>query len=50
MDVKDILSGLEALEQRARIAERKINYSSQLDRLERRVRELEQKLNEGGII
>lgn len=37
----ELISALHALEERARLAERKIEYSSQLERLERRVKELE---------
>lgn len=45
MEGKDLVSALKALEERAQLAERKIEYSSQLERLERRVKELEEKLN-----
>jgi chromosome segregation ATPase len=41
MEGKDLVSALKALEERAQLAERKIEYSSQLERLERRVKELE---------
>ena len=42
MSNEEIISGLEALLEQAKIAERKINYSSQVERLERRVKELEE--------
>jgi len=41
MTNEELISALKALEERARLAERKIEYSSQLERLERRVKELE---------
>lgn len=46
MTNEELISALKALEERARLAERKIEYSSQLERLERRVKELEERLNE----
>lgn len=45
MDKKELLSALEALLEEAKIAERKIEYSSQLERLERRVKILEERLD-----
>lgn len=45
MTDKEVISALHALEERARLAERKINYSSQLYRLEQRVKELEERLD-----
>ena len=42
MSNEEIISGLEALLEQAKIAERKISYSSQVERLERRVKELEE--------
>lgn len=45
MNSKELISALEALVEEAKIAERKINYSSQLLRLERRVKELEERLD-----
>lgn len=41
MTNQELISALQALEERARLAERKVEYSSQLERLERRVKELE---------
>lgn len=45
MNNNEIISALEALVEEAKLAERKINYSSQLLRLEKRVKELEERLN-----
>jgi hypothetical protein len=44
MNSKELISALEALVEEAKIAERKINYSSQLLRLEKRVKELEKRI------
>jgi chromosome segregation ATPase len=41
MTGEELVSAIKALEERAQLAERKIEYSSQLERLERRVKELE---------
>ena len=46
MEPKDIISGLEALEERARIASRKIEQYSAFDKLQKRVWILEQELQE----
>jgi uncharacterized protein YjaG (DUF416 family) len=46
MNSKELISALEALVEEAKIAERKINYSSQLERLEKRVKQLEERLDE----
>ena len=46
MTNQELISALQALEERARLAERKVEYSSQLERLERRVKALEERLNE----
>ena len=46
MSNEEIISGLEALLEQAKIAERKIEYSSQVYRLERKVKELEEELNQ----
>ena len=46
MTNEEIISGLEALLEQAKVAERKINYSSQVERLERRVKELEEELHQ----
>ena len=46
MNSKELISALEALVEEAKIAERKINYSSQLLRLEKRVKQLEERLDE----
>ena len=46
MTNEEISSGLEALLEQAKVAERKINYSSQVERLERRVKELEEELHQ----
>jgi hypothetical protein len=45
MTSHEIISALEALVDEAKLAERKINYSSQLERLERRVKQLEERLD-----
>ena len=45
MSNEEIISGLEALLEQAKVAERKIEYSSQVERLERRVKELEERLD-----
>ena len=45
MTNEEIISGLEALLEQAKVAERKIEYSSQVERLERRVKDLEERLN-----
>lgn len=45
MSPQELISALEALVEEAKLAERKINYSSQLERLERRVKELEERLD-----
>lgn len=45
MNSKEIISALEALVEEAKLAERKISYSSQLERLEKRVKELEERLD-----
>lgn len=42
MNEKELISALEALVEEAKLAERKIQYSSQVERLERRVKELEE--------
>ena len=42
MNSKELISALEALVEEAKIAERKIDYSSQVERLERRVKQLEE--------
>lgn len=44
MSNEEIISGLEALLQQAKVADRKINYSSQVYRLERKVKEMEEEL------
>ena len=44
MTNEEIISGLEALLERARLAERKIEYSSSVERLERKVKELEEEV------
>lgn len=44
MSNEEIISGLEALLEQAKLAERKINYSSQVYRLERKVKEMEEEL------
>ena len=44
MKDEDLLSGLKALEERANIAHRKIEYNSVIERLTRRVTELEEKM------
>ena len=46
MNSKELISALEALVEEAKVAERKINYSSQLLRLEKRVKQLEERLDE----
>jgi uncharacterized protein YjaG (DUF416 family) len=46
MNSKELISALEALVEEAKLAERKINYSSQLERLEKRVKQLEERLDE----
>ena len=46
MSNEEIISGLEALLEQAKVAERKIQYSSQVERLERRVKELEEELHQ----
>lgn len=42
MNSKELISALEALVEEAKLAERKIEYSSQVERLERRVKEIEE--------
>lgn len=42
MNDKELISALEALLEEAKLAERKIEYSSQVQRLEKRVKELEE--------
>ena len=46
MNSKELISALEALVEEAKLAERKIEYSSQLERLERKVKRLEERLDE----
>jgi len=46
MNSKELISALEALVEEAKVAERKIEYSSQLLRLEKRVKQLEERLDE----
>ena len=45
MNSKELISALEALVEEAKVAERKINYSSQLYRLEQRVKAIEERLD-----
>lgn len=45
MKDEELISALQGLEQRARIAKRKIDFSSSVYRLQRRVEELEERLN-----
>lgn len=44
MKHEEILSALDAMMEEAKIAERKINYSSQVERLEKKVKDLQQEL------
>lgn len=44
MENKELLSALEALFQEARLAERKIEYSVQVERLEKKVKSLQEEL------
>lgn len=44
MNEKELISGLQALLEEAKLAERKIQYSSQVERLERRVKRIEEHL------
>ena len=45
MNSQELISALEALVDEAKLAERKIQYSSQLERLEKRVKQLEERLD-----
>jgi len=45
MKDEELISALKALEQRARIATRKIDFSSSVYRLQRKVEELEERIN-----
>jgi polyhydroxyalkanoate synthesis regulator phasin len=44
MKDEELISALQGLEQRARIAKRKIDFSSSVYRLQRRVEELEERI------
>lgn len=46
MSNEEIISGLEALLEQAKVAERKINYSSQVYRLENKVKDLEEQIHQ----
>ena len=46
MTNEEIISGLEALLEQAKVAERKINYSSQVYRLENKVKDLEEQIHQ----
>lgn len=45
MNENELISALKALEERAKIATRKVEFSSALYRLQRKVDELEERLN-----
>ena len=46
MSNEEIISGLEALLEQAKVAERKIQYSSQVERLERKVKDMEEEVHQ----
>ena len=46
MTNEEIISGLEALLEQAKVAERKIQYSSQVERLERKMKDLEEEVHQ----
>ena len=46
MKSEEIISGLEAMLERARLADRKLNASIQLERVERRMTELEERVKQ----
>lgn len=46
MSNEEIISGLEALLEQAKVAERKIQYSSQVYRLENKVKDLEEQIHQ----
>lgn len=50
MTHQEIISALGAMMEEAKLAERKINYSSQVDRLEKKVKELEKDLHNLQVI
>jgi hypothetical protein len=46
MSEEELISGLHALEERAKIAKREVEYISAFDRLQKRVWKLEQEIEE----
>ena len=46
MNAEELISGLEALEERAKIAKREVEYISAFDTLQKRVWRLEQEIEE----
>ena len=46
MNAEELISGLHALEERAKIAKREVEYISAFDTLQKRVWRLEQEINE----
>ena len=50
MNKQEVLSALEALLEESKVAERKIDYSNQVERLERKVKTLEEDLHNLQVI
>lgn len=50
MNKDELVSGLQALLEEAKLAERKIDYSSQVERLERKVKTLQEELHNLQVI
>jgi chaperonin cofactor prefoldin len=50
MNKQEVLSALEALLEEAKVAERKIDYSNQVERLERKVKTLQEELHNLQVI
>jgi len=50
MNKEELLSGLQALVDEAKLAERKIEYSVQVERLERKVKTLQEELHNLQVI
>ena len=46
MNDKELISGMEALLERMKLQERKMNYASEVERLNRRVKELEETVSQ----
>lgn len=50
MNKEELVSGLQALLEEAKLAERKIDYSSQVERLEKKVKTLQEELHNLHVI